>query len=73
MKQIERKSIVGRGSPYGYAYESLAYRMPLKNMEPHLVTINEKSAEFQHEGEEFIRILEGKMGFCYEGTTYTLE
>ena len=59
----------------GYIYESLAYRMRGKNMEPMLITIDRHSPieGFQHEGEEFIFILDGKMEFFYGEKTYTLE
>jgi quercetin dioxygenase-like cupin family protein len=75
VKKNERKVIGSRGSPFGYMYESLAYRMTGKNMEPYIITINDQipNTEFQHEGEELIYVLEGKIEFYYEGKTYVLE
>jgi quercetin dioxygenase-like cupin family protein/DNA-binding Xre family transcriptional regulator len=71
----ERKTIGRRFAPEAYMYESLAYRLRGKNMEPMLVTMDENApiVEFHHEGEEFIYILEGKLEFYYEGRTYILE
>ena len=62
-------------APYGYTYEAMAARLPGKNMEPYLITISDiipKDA-FQHDGEEFIFILSGKMEFIYDGKSYFLE
>lgn len=75
VKRNERKIIGSRGAPTGYTYQSLAYRMAGKNIDPYLLTIDDKTprVEFQHEGEEFLYILEGKMEFYYEGKTYILE
>ena len=44
-------------------------------MEPYLITITDEppSTVFEHEGEEFIHILKGKINFFYEGETYLLE
>ncbi len=64
-----------RIAPEAYVYESLAYRMRGKNMEPMLVVL-EKDApvtKFHHEGEEFIYILEGTLEFRFESKTYILE
>lgn len=75
VKGSERKVIGSRGNPFGYTYESLAYRMAGKNMDPYVITINDQrpNTEFKHEGEEFIHIIEGKIEFYYEGKTYLLE
>lgn len=64
-----------RIAPEAYIYESLAYRMRGKNMEPMLVVL-EKDApvtKFHHEGEEFIYVLEGRLEFRFEGKTHVLE
>jgi transcriptional regulator with XRE-family HTH domain len=70
-----RKVVVSKDASAGYIYESLAYRMPGKNMEPMLITLDDRSPKrrFQHEGEEFIFILEGRMEFFYEGKSHILE
>jgi transcriptional regulator with XRE-family HTH domain len=64
----------GRGTPYGYVYEALAPAKPGKNMEPFLVTVSiENEADFQHEGEEFLFVLDGKLEFFFKGKSYILE
>jgi len=75
VKGNKRKIIGSRGTPFGYTYESLAHRMAGKNMEPYVITINDQipTSEFQHEGEEFIYIIRGKMEFYYKGKTFILE
>ena len=75
VKRKDRKRIGSLGAPSGYAYESLAYRMPGKNMNPYIITLSDRNFvdEFQHEGEEFIFMLEGKAEFILKNTTYTLE
>jgi transcriptional regulator with XRE-family HTH domain len=62
-------------APEAYHYESLAFRMRGKNMEPMLVTLEKDSpvTPFQHDGEEFIYMLEGILELRYEGETYVLE
>jgi transcriptional regulator with XRE-family HTH domain len=71
----ERLRAGQRGNPYGYIYEALAYRMAGKNMQPYIIALSGESsdAEFQHEGEEFLYILEGTLEFFYKGKTYILE
>ena len=83
IKKSERLKVGGnkrlragqRGTTYGYIYEALAYRMAGKNMEPYIIAISDQSSdvEFQHEGEEFLYILEGTLEFYYKGETYILE
>jgi len=75
VRKIDRKVIGDRSASCGYTYESLAYRIAGKNMDPYLITITEEPTAtiFEHEGEEFIHILSGKMKFFYEGETYILE
>lgn len=50
-----------------YSYESLAYRLPGKHMEPFLVDFaldtDEPAIPLSHEGEEFLYILEGAVEF----------
>jgi transcriptional regulator with XRE-family HTH domain len=69
----ERTRIGGRGTPYGYEYEALALDKMGKNMEPYVVTVDHESiAEFQHEGEELIFILDGTIEFFLNGETFLL-
>lgn len=63
-KRIHR-SLSHRQSALSYAYESLAYRKSDKKMQPFLVEfdigIEEDLPAIEHEGEEFIFILEGEV------------
>jgi transcriptional regulator with XRE-family HTH domain len=64
----------GRGTPYGYVYEALAQGKPGKNMEPFLVTNSFKGrTDFQHEGEEFLFVLEGTLEFIFGEKSFILE
>lgn len=62
------------GSSYGYEYEALGFTKPGKNMQPYIIraAFDEKSI-FQHEGEEFIYVLEGTYEFIYDGKKYVME
>lgn len=69
----ERTRAGGRGTPYGYEYEALALDKVGKNMEPYVVTVDYAStAEFQHEGEELIFILDGTIEFSLNGESHLL-
>ena len=76
----ERKKVFRRiheePSKVGYYYESLAYPKADKHMEPFHVTFEVKKKEdlifFNHEGEEFIYVLDGQLEFNYEDETYAL-
>ena len=54
----------------GYTYELLAHKRPHKHMEPFLVTFEPKERDdvimFNHEGEEFHFVLEGKLEMIAE-------
>ena len=73
-KRIEQIGSIADGSLYGYRYEALAYDKHGKNMEPYIIEpAFEDEAIFQHEGEEFMFVLEGKHEFTYDGETYIME
>ncbi len=75
VKKGERKKVVTKGSLslYGYEYEALAYNKPGKNMEPFIISPAwDKEATFQHDGEEFMFVLEGTHEFTYDGKKYIL-
>ena len=73
-KKNRGKIVETLGSSYGYKYEALGYAKPGKNMQPYIVqaAFNEKNI-FQHEGEEFIYVLEGKYQLFYDGKEYIME
>jgi transcriptional regulator with XRE-family HTH domain len=73
VRRDERKIVVTRGSLYGYQYEALAYNKTGKNMQPYIISpaFDEKDT-FQHDGEEFMYVLEGTHEFVYDGKKYIL-
>jgi hypothetical protein len=70
-KNGKGKVVQTLGSSYGYEYEALGFTKPGKNMQPYIIkaAFDEKSI-FQHEGEEFIYVLEGTYEFIYDGKKY---
>jgi transcriptional regulator with XRE-family HTH domain len=64
------KRVISRsGVKHGYVYEALAYRFKNRIMEPFLLTVktsggDEKSV-YNHRGEEFLYILDGKVTLIY--------
>jgi transcriptional regulator with XRE-family HTH domain len=61
----EGRIITRDGTKFGYSYEGLALSMRHKQIEPFLLTIKpgDPAGRFQHGGQEFIFMLEGKMEF----------
>ena len=70
----EDGKIIRESSHYvGYDYEVLAAGKPGKNMEPFIIYAPDQfTSMFEHEGEEFIYVLEGKMEFKYGDRTFQL-
>jgi len=65
---------LAEGSLYGYNYEALASDKSGKNMEPFIIEpAFDQEAIFQHEGEEFMYVLEGRHEFFYYGNRYLME
>jgi transcriptional regulator with XRE-family HTH domain len=65
-------------APYGYIFEDLAPMKRGKNMEPFIVTVGfdrkiDIHKDFQHDGEEFIYVLEGRLELFFKGESYILE
>ena len=58
----------------GYRFEALALEMSERNMHPYLITAEFDFGEIQqHDGEEFIYILEGTLEFLHGSNKYVLE
>ena len=81
---LDAPIVVGRGteakviresSQYaGYDYEVLAASKPGKNMEPFIIYAPDEFAPlFEHEGEEFIYVLEGRVELQYGDRTFLLD
>ena len=72
----ERMEIFHEGTRPGHIYEALgSLRGPNRIIEPMMVTLessNDVFPLFQHEGVEFLHMLEGSMDYGYGPKTYTL-
>ncbi|MGB9698707.1 MAG: helix-turn-helix domain-containing protein [Thermodesulfobacteriota bacterium] len=81
VRKNERKRVFRRihedPAKVGYYYESLAYPKGDRHMEPFQVEFEVKKKEdlifFNHQGEEFVFVLEGKLEFNYENEVHLLE
>ena len=77
VKEGEGHKVIRRGTRRGHTYELLAYKQgPSSHFEPFLVTLSDASEVFprvQHEGTEFIHILEGRIQYHYDGALYDLD
>jgi len=80
VRKNERKRVFRRihedPAKVGYYYESLAYPKVDRHMEPFQVEFEVKKKEdlifFNHQGEEFVFVLEGQLEFNYENEVYLL-
>jgi transcriptional regulator with XRE-family HTH domain len=71
---VDMVRTLSEGSLYGYGYEALAMDKPGKNMQPFIIEpAFGEEAIFQHEGEEFMYVLEGKHELTYDGRKYIME
>ncbi|MFT4560520.1 MAG: transcriptional regulator with XRE-family HTH domain [Gammaproteobacteria bacterium] len=69
--------VARRGTKRGHSYELLSYDQgPKKLFEPFLITLDDESElfpRFQHEGTEFIYMLEGRIEYRVGKNSYVLE
>jgi transcriptional regulator with XRE-family HTH domain len=64
VRSWERETVVRGGSSFGYDYVALAHKRHHKQMEPFVMVFPskiDKDIRFEHEGEEFMFILQGKV------------
>lgn len=64
VRSWERETVVRGGSSFGYDYVALAHKRHHKQMEPFVMVFPskiDKDIRFEHKGEEFMFILEGKV------------
>lgn len=76
VRVAERRPTVRGASAFGYDYVSLAHKKRDKRMEPFIFTFPsdiDKHVFFQHNGEEFIFILSGRVEFHVGIQKWTLE
>lgn len=68
--KVEQTGVRGKG----YNYQALATRISGKNMKPYIIEpAFEELGTFQHEGEEFLFVLEGTHELVYDGKKYLME
>jgi transcriptional regulator with XRE-family HTH domain len=73
-KFVNIMNSLAEGSLYGYVYEALAADKPGKNMEPYIIEPSfEEDAVFQHDGEEFMYVIEGRHLHVYDGKEFIME
>ena len=73
-KVVNIMTSLSEGSLYGYVYEALASDKPGKNMEPYIIEPSfDEEAIFQHEGEEFMYVLEGRHELIYDEKKHIME
>jgi transcriptional regulator with XRE-family HTH domain len=64
---------LAEGSLFGYQYEALCSDKLGKNMEPYIIEpAFDEDAIFQHEGEEFMFVLDGKHELIYGGEKFIM-
>ncbi|RJR53599.1 MAG: XRE family transcriptional regulator [Desulfobacteraceae bacterium] len=76
VRKGERPMMTGYGGSSGYAYEALAQQYPGKIMEPFVLTLPVKPNQrklFQHEGQEILFVLKGKMRFRHGSDVYIMD
>ncbi len=68
VRRGRRKKVVGPDSEIGFSYESLAFKKKKKTMEPFIIKYPPGSHAkklFEHEGEEMLFILRGRIKLIY--------
>ena len=76
VRQNERTLMAKNGEEFRYAYEALANPYPNKHMEPFILSYPSDDAlkhTFQHDGEEMLFVLQGKMLFKYGNREFALD
>ena len=70
----ERQRYAREGSLYGYHYEAIAYRKAVKKMEPFIVLppLRTPHKFFEHEGDEMMLVLSGRIQLDLAGTLIEL-
>ncbi len=65
-----------RGTRAGYEYRLLGHSLNIDiSMEPFVITLTDKSEvfpAFEHDGTEFLYVLEGRMDYHHGGATYSM-
>ena len=75
VRAAERVPSIRGGTTFGYDYENLAHRRLHKHMEPFLFTFPSSVSDevfFEHDGEEFIFVMAGRVRFLVDGREWVL-
>ncbi len=75
-RRVVSRVISKAGTGHGYTYEALSFRKRNKKMEPFLLTVTERAKEeelYNHDGEEFLLILQGRAEVLLEEERIVLE
>jgi transcriptional regulator with XRE-family HTH domain len=76
VRRNEAPLIARDGTAFGYAYEAMAYKYPNKVMEPFILTLPlkpKKRTVYQHEGEEILFVIQGRMKFLHGSETVIVD
>jgi transcriptional regulator with XRE-family HTH domain len=76
VRKGEAPLIARNGTAFGYAYEAMAYKYPNKLMEPFILTLPlnpKKRTVYQHEGQELLFVIQGRMKFLHGAETVIVE
>ena len=79
VRKNERFQVAQRGTPFGYVYEALSLQKKDRLMDPFLVKVlpgdksKAKRVEFEHAGEEFDYVIEGKIKYIINDQEYVLD
>ena len=79
VRKNERFQVAQRGTSFGYIYEALSLQKKDKLMDPFIVKVlpgdksKGKGVEFEHAGEEFDFVLEGRIKYIINNQEYVLD
>jgi transcriptional regulator with XRE-family HTH domain len=79
VRKNERYQVAQRGTPFGYVYEALSLQKKDRIMDPFIVKVlpgeksRAKKVEFEHAGEEFDFVVEGKIKYTINDQEYVLD
>jgi mannose-6-phosphate isomerase-like protein (cupin superfamily) len=79
VKKSERVQAAQKGTPFGYIYEALSLQKKDRIMDPFIVKVlptdksKGKRVEFEHAGEEFDFVLEGRIKYIINDHEYVLD
>lgn len=76
VRRHERRAVSRRGAAHGYGYEALAYKRSVKRMDAFIMRPPRRFEDdtlFEHEGEELIFVLRGRVEVVFAGRTVVLD